>query len=69
MFNQETDRKVGIGLTVLIGFLLMGAIVFNKIEGWSWINSVYFSVVTLSTIGYGDLVPTHDITKIFLILK
>lgn len=66
MFNSETDRKVGIGLTVLIGFLLVGTIFFNKVEGWSWINSVYFSVVTLSTIGYGDLVPMHDITKIFL---
>jgi voltage-gated potassium channel len=37
------------------------------VEGWSLIDAVYFSIVTLATIGYGDLAPTTDIAKLFTI--
>ena len=35
---------------------------------WSFIDALYFSVVTFSTVGYGDLCPTSTIGKIFTIL-
>ena len=37
-------------------------------EGWGWIDSFYFSVISLTTVGYGDLFPTSDISKIFTIV-
>ena len=37
------------------------------VEGWSLIDAVYFSIVTLATIGYGDLTPTTDLAKLFTI--
>lgn len=51
----------------LIGFIVLGVgIVFYRIvEGFSWINSLYFCVITLTTIGYGDIVPKTDIGKLF----
>jgi voltage-gated potassium channel Kch len=42
-----------------------GTIVYHFAEHWSWINSYYFSVVTLATVGYGDFVPTTTFAKIF----
>jgi voltage-gated potassium channel len=42
-----------------------GTIVYHIAEKWSWLNSYYFSVVTLSTVGYGDLVPTTPFAKLF----
>merc|ERR1719487_589085 len=35
------------------------------VEPWSVIDSLYFSVVTISTVGYGDLVPGTRGAKIF----
>jgi hypothetical protein len=29
-----------------------------------WIDSLYFSIVTMTTLGYGDLTPTNDIAKL-----
>ena len=47
--------------------LLIGAAIFHWLEGWGWLDSVYFVVITLTTIGYGDLSPTTPVTKIFTI--
>ena len=45
--------------------LLTGTIFYRHVQGWSWIDSLYFSVITLATVGYGDLTPTTEWSKIF----
>jgi len=37
-------------------FTLLPAVLFKILEGWDYATSLYFSVVTLSTIGFGDYV-------------
>lgn len=37
--------------------IFLGAFVYSNVEGWNYFNSIYFVVVTITTIGYGDLVP------------
>jgi hypothetical protein len=50
-----------------IANLLIGAVLYSWLEGWSYLDSVYFVVITLCTIGYGDLTPTKPITKLLTI--
>ena len=45
----------------------VGSVVYHFLEGWSWVDCVYFSVITLSTIGYGDFSPKTDEGKLFTI--
>lgn len=45
--------------------LVVGSVFYRFIENWTWIDSIYFSVITLTTVGYGDLAPTTPISKIF----
>ena len=45
--------------------LLTGTLFYHSAEGWSWLDSLYFSVITLATVGYGDLAPTTPASKIF----
>lgn len=54
-------------LLVLLALITLsgGTIVYHIVEKWSWVNSYYFSVVTLATVGYGDLHPTTNFAKIF----
>ncbi|XP_053202504.1 potassium channel subfamily K member 2-like [Panonychus citri] len=44
-------------LSWFIGFIIIPALVFHSIEGWTFLESFYYCFVTLSTIGFGDLVP------------
>ena len=50
------------------GVLAIGTVVFHWLEGWSYLNSIYFCVISLATIGYGDLTPTTSAAKLFTIL-
>ena len=58
--------KERISIALLIVFLLVGTFYFHYAEEWSYPDSFYFSTVTLTTIGYGDLYPSKDSTKIFV---
>ena len=43
------------------------AIFYHYTENWSVLDCVYFITVTLLTVGYGDVVPTNDGTRLFTI--
>lgn len=54
------QRTLMIQVIFFLGYLLASAAVFARIEGWEYLDAVYWSNVTLFTIGYGDLAPkTH----------
>ncbi len=45
--------------------VLGGSIFYHWVEGWSWLDSAYFSVVALTTVGDATLGPTTGLSKIF----
>lgn len=45
----------------------IGTVVFRSIEDWRWIDSFYFSAVSLTTVGYGDITPKSDTGKLFAV--
>jgi hypothetical protein len=55
-------------VAMVVGLLVLGVLVYTNVEGWSVIDALYFCVVTLATVGYGDLTPTTDFGKLFTIV-
>lgn len=51
-------------LLVVILLILIGTALFSLVEGWSLVDSFYFSVVTLTTVGYGDFSPETTAGKL-----
>jgi voltage-gated potassium channel len=54
-------------LSLLAAITLLGQFV-GRGEGWSRFDSFYWSFITASTVGYGDLRPTKRVSKIVAIL-
>jgi voltage-gated potassium channel len=52
----------------VVGMLLAGVLVYHWLEGWSYLDALYFCVVSLATVGYGDLTPTTPLAKLFTII-
>ena len=53
--------------TLTASLLLVGTLVFNRVEGWSYLDSFYFSAITLATVGYGDFSPHTDAGKLLTV--
>lgn len=62
---EKMSVKIAVIFVTLMGLIAIGTVAYRWLEGWSWVSSFYFTVCTLTTVGYGDLVPTTDLSRMF----
>jgi hypothetical protein len=62
MFKQPETRAL---VVVAGGVMLLGVAFYTQVEKWSWLDAFYFCIVTLGTVGYGDMTPKTDLGKLF----
>ncbi|CAG0878477.1 unnamed protein product [Darwinula stevensoni] len=58
--DDEFDMPVWLALLMLVFYMFVGAILFTSWEDWTFFESFYFVFISMSTIGFGDLVPEHE---------
>lgn len=64
MARQPETRGL---LVSAIAVVIVGVLFYTSVEHWTVLDALYFCVVTLGTVGYGDITPTTDIGKLFTI--
>jgi hypothetical protein len=52
-------------LKLLLIVLISGVAFYSQVEGWSYLDALYFSGITMATIGYGDLTPATTAGTVF----
>lgn len=57
--EDDFDIPVSFALFLLVTYMMFGAVIFSIWEGWNFFDSLYFVFISMSTIGFGDLVPQH----------
>lgn len=60
-------KQIIIAVVFFLVILLIGTLFYHNVEELNYLDSVYFSVVTMTTVGYGDFHPLTDAGKIFTI--
>lgn len=63
LMTVKRSQVVAAG-TIITTWLLIGTVLFQSLEDWTWIQAFYFSTVSLTTVGYGDLHPTTDLSRL-----
>ncbi len=58
------ERSRGL-LLLTLSIIGAGAVFYRQVENFSWVDSFYFTIVTLTTVGYGDLSPQTTAGKLF----
>ena len=59
------NSNVRYALLALLALMVVGTLGYSSIEGWSLLDSVYMTVITLSTVGFGELHPLSTQGKLF----
>lgn len=63
---DDLTKGVLFAISLIIVLFVFGAIVYNYLEGWGLVDSIYFMTSTVTTVGYGDTVyPLTDEGKLF----
>lgn len=57
--TNNPQVPITIILIILITYICIGTVIFSLWENWSIVDGAYFCFVTLSTIGFGELVPKN----------
>lgn len=50
-----------------VAVVVAGTLAYHYLEGWSYPDSLYFVIITLTTIGYGDLTPTTALSRLLTV--
>ena len=63
--RDQAFKLLGIAVVTM---LATGTVVYHFVEDWSWVDSFYFSSVAVTTVGFGDLAPSRDASKLFTVV-
>jgi hypothetical protein len=64
--EQKTVKQQYAAVTTASLIILFGgAWFYHIVEKLNWVDAVYFCTITLTTIGYGDIVPHTNAGKLF----
>ena len=59
------NRRLNIALICLVLIFATGVIGYRFVSGYSWIDAVYMTVITVTTVGFGEVNPMTTKDKIF----
>ncbi|BAY65791.1 TrkA-N domain-containing protein [Calothrix brevissima NIES-22] len=64
---QRIQKELILATIALCCVFLLGTLWYSLVEGWSWEDAAYMTVITLATVGYGETNPLGSRGRLFTI--
>ena len=65
LFGSLADPEVRPYLAAAVSLIALGTVFYSVVEGWHPFDAAYFCVISLATVGYGDLAPVTRLGRLF----
>jgi hypothetical protein len=65
--KDKVKRKLFYALLLLATIYIIAIELFHYVEGWDWLDSIYFTTSTITTVGYGDITPQTQLGRMITI--
>lgn len=62
---MKLAKRLRVAILILLSIVVIDTVVYRYLEGWTFVESFYTTITTLSTIGYGDFVPRTKAGQLF----
>ena len=66
-FVKLFRSKINTAVSLLILLLFTGIVGFKLMSNYSWLDAVYMTVITVTTVGFGEVQPLDTHAKIFTV--
>lgn len=66
--GKDSKDRVLKSVGLFLGVFIFGVLGFMIVEGWNLIDAIYMTIITLSTVGYGETQALSDIGRVFTII-
>ena len=66
--KQIPEPKIRYVALFAVAIIGVGVAFYQWVEKLSFVDALYFSVITLTTVGYGDITPQTDAGKLFTVV-
>lgn len=64
---QQIRKGLSFGFVMLAGVFALGTLWYWLVEGWSWLEAAYMTMITLSTVGFSEVQPLSERSRLFTI--
>jgi voltage-gated potassium channel len=64
---QLLRRELSLGILSFVSLILVGTVGYQWIEGWNGLDSLFMTIITLTTVGFGETHPLDDRGRVFTI--
>ena len=69
--NVQSDnsefRNFAIVVISILALLIVGVAGYVFLEDWNWLDALYMTFITISTVGFKEVAPLHDHSRLFTI--